>query len=122
MGFSQLPEMLSGPKRERASGSLVLPGLGVLRRLPGVLSPAEVLFSLRERRSAARGWAPTDSPSRQLISTSVARNGSWEVAGGVDRTGSVSPEAETVPGYVTFIKSPARQFLLWKPGCSAGEG
>ena len=36
--------------------------------------------------------------------------------------GSVRPEAETVPGYVTFVKSPTRQFLLWKPGCSAGEG
>ena len=40
----------------------------------------------------------------------------------MDGAGSVRPEAETVPGYVTFIKSPARQFLLWKPGCSAGEG
>ena len=60
MGFSQLPEMLSGPKRERASGSsALLPGLGVLRRLPGLISLAEVLFSLTERRSAARGWAPT---------------------------------------------------------------
>ena len=54
MGFTQLPEMLSSLERERASGSLVL-----LCQLPRMISPAKVLFSLRERRSAARGWAPT---------------------------------------------------------------
>lgn len=74
-------EMLSSPEREglRVLSPPALTATYDLTRRDAVLEGEE---------AAARGWAPTRFRSRQLISTKDARNGSWEVTGGVDRAGS----------------------------------
>ena len=62
-----------------------------------------------------------NSPSRQLINTKDAGNGTWEVAGGVDRAWGARPEVVTIPGQATFV-SHLRIGFSPGNGCSAGEG